>query len=374
MSGNVRVLELFLSNYRNHRSLKIETEKKIIFISGKNGSGKTNILESISLLTTSSGMRNADLYSLVNQKSKAHEFAVILKLKLNKVVKLGIGLSSKTNNLRKIIKVDGKIESNNKLAQHIKVFWLLPYMYNMFNGTSLERRNFFDSLIIHVDENHKKNLTNYQKLQKERLKIIKSFSLSESQKSWLNTIEKKMSVLGVIICDSRRQFLKKINRFSSANHFSFPEIELSLDGIIDRDFERKPSLEVEKTIVKKLYENRKVDSIIGRTQFGINKTDLKVYIKSKDMFVNNCSTGEQKITMVAVIFLFIMFLKDRNVLNLIFLLDDLFANLDEFYVKIILDELVKLNIQTWITDVSCNYLNKDLKYSDQTLFLNINDM
>ena len=64
----------------------------------------------------------------------------------------------------------------------------------------------------------------------------------------------------------------------------------------------------EKTIVKKLYENRKVDSIIGRTQFGINKTDLKVYIKSKDMFVNNCSTGEQKITMVAVIFLFIMFL------------------------------------------------------------------
>ena len=183
-----------------------------------------------------------------------------------------------------------------------------------------------------------------------------------------------MSVLGVIICDSRRQFLKKINSFSSANHFSFPEIELSLDGIIDRDFERKPSLEVEKTIVKKLYENRKVDSIIGRTQFGINKTDIKDYIKSKNMFVNNCSTGEQKITMVAVIFLFIMFLKDRNVLNLIFLLDDLFAHLDEFYVKIILDELVKLNIQTWITDVSCNYLNKDLKYSDQTLFLNINDM
>ena len=191
MSNNVRVLELVLSNYRNHRSIKIETEKKIIFISGKNGSGKTNILESISLLTTSSGMRNSDLCSLVNQNSKAHEFAVILKLKLNKVIKLGIGLSSKTNNLRKIIKVDGKTESNNKPAQHIKVFWLLPYMYNMFNGTSSERRNFFDSLIIHVDENHKKNLTNYQKLQKERLKIIKSFLLSESQKNWLNTVEKK---------------------------------------------------------------------------------------------------------------------------------------------------------------------------------------
>ena len=136
-------------------------------------------------------------------------------------------------------------------------------MYNMFNGTSSERRNFFDSLIFHVDENHKKNLTNYKKLQKERLKIIKSFLLSESQKSWLNTIEKKMSILGVIICDTRRQFLKKINRFSIANHFSFPEIELSLDGIIDRDFEIKPAVEVEKIIVKKLYENRKADSIIG---------------------------------------------------------------------------------------------------------------
>ena len=69
-----------------------------------------------------------------------------------------------------------------------------------------------------------------------------------------------------------------------------------------------------------------------------------------------------------------MFLKDRNVLNIIFLLDDLFAHLDAIYVKILLDELIKLNIQTWITDVSCNYLTRDLKYFDQTLFLNINDM
>ena len=374
MSGNVKVLELFLSNYRNHRSLKIETEKKVIFISGKNGSGKTNILESISLLTTSSGMRNSDLYSLVNKNSKTHEFAVILQLKLKKEIRLGIGLLPKENNLKKIIKVDGKIQSNNELAKYIKIFWLLPYMYNMFNNTSSERRNFFDSLIFHVDDSHKKNLLDYQKLQKERLKILKVFSLSDSQKSWLNTIEKKMSILGVIICDSRRQFLKKINKLSLTNCLTFPEIEVSLDGVIDRCFERKTASEVEKIIIKKLSENRKIDSVIGRTQFGINKTDLNVYIKNKDMFVNNCSTGEQKITLVTIIFLFLMLLKDKNVLNIIFLLDDLFAHLDAIYVKILLDELIKLNIQTWITDVSCNYLTKDFKYFDQTLFLNINDM
>lgn len=374
MSRNIRVLELFLSNYRNHRSLKIKTEKNIIFISGKNGSGKTNILESISLLTTNSGMRNSHLNSLVNQNSKVHEFAVILQLKLKKVIKFGIGLISKEDNFKKILKVDGKTESKVNLAEHIRIFWLLPYMYNIFNGSSSERRNFFDSLIFHVDKNHKRNLTNYQKLQKERLKIIKSFSIFGSQKKWLDTIETKMSALGAIICDSRRQFLKKVNKFSATNHLTFPEIELSLDGIIDSYFEQKPAIEVEKIIVKKLFENRKIDSIIGRTQFGINRTDLKVLIKNKNMFADNCSTGEQKIIMITIIFLFILLLKDKNVLNIIFLLDDLFAHLDVTYVEIILDELIKLNIQTWITDVSCNYLTKDFKFFDQILFLNINDM
>ena len=61
MNQNLRISKLKLNNYRNHKYVKIVPEKNIILISGKNGSGKTNILESISLFDSNSGFRNAGL-------------------------------------------------------------------------------------------------------------------------------------------------------------------------------------------------------------------------------------------------------------------------------------------------------------------------
>ena len=47
MNNSVRITNLKLRNYRNHRELSIIPKKDIIVIYGKNGSGKTNILDSI---------------------------------------------------------------------------------------------------------------------------------------------------------------------------------------------------------------------------------------------------------------------------------------------------------------------------------------
>ena len=48
MQQNVRINKLVLQNYRNHRTTKISTDRNVILIYGNNGSGKTNLLESIS--------------------------------------------------------------------------------------------------------------------------------------------------------------------------------------------------------------------------------------------------------------------------------------------------------------------------------------
>ena len=65
MNNNLRIKVSKLSNYRNHKFLKVEPDKNIILISGKNGSGKTNILEAISLFDSNSGFRNSNLTELI---------------------------------------------------------------------------------------------------------------------------------------------------------------------------------------------------------------------------------------------------------------------------------------------------------------------
>ena len=66
MKQNIRIEKLILSNYRNHKFLELYFEKNIILICGKNGSGKTNILESISLFDSSAGLKSSGLKELIN--------------------------------------------------------------------------------------------------------------------------------------------------------------------------------------------------------------------------------------------------------------------------------------------------------------------
>ena len=76
MSSKIRIQGISLSNYRNYKSLKLDISKQIILLYGENGTGKTNILESISLLSCSTGFRNSKLTNLFsnNQKKKLFKF------------------------------------------------------------------------------------------------------------------------------------------------------------------------------------------------------------------------------------------------------------------------------------------------------------
>ena len=76
---------------------------------GKNGAGKTNILEAISLLSTRTGFRSSQLNAILNKNSlKLEEFGVHFNLILNGVESdVGIGLKRKNDVLHRITKVDG---------------------------------------------------------------------------------------------------------------------------------------------------------------------------------------------------------------------------------------------------------------------------
>ena len=57
MDSNISIKKLTLNNFRNHKYLKLDISKNMILIYGQNGSGKTSVLESISLFDSSNGFR-----------------------------------------------------------------------------------------------------------------------------------------------------------------------------------------------------------------------------------------------------------------------------------------------------------------------------
>ena len=372
MENNLRITQLKLSNYRNHKFLQINPTKNIVLITGKNGSGKTNVLESISLFDSNTGFRNAKLSELIRYDLAGPKelFGVNLKVrKENKNFDLGFGLKGELNLAKKVISIDKKKTS---LRNFFNIFWVLPQMSHLLQGKPEDRRGFLDLMVSATDVSHKTKLSDYKKLKNERLRILKNIEISKNDK-WLDIIEKKMSEVGVVICDSRRIFLDNLNKCFLKIDDQIPILNLKLNGAADTMLMIKPALLVEELIVTELKKNRLKDSISGRTNFSVNKTDLLVYeIKSKKEG-KNFSTGEQKIIIISILFSFLNALEKIKNSNVLFLLDDIFSYLDIRFIRNIIDRLNELKLQTWMTDVRPDSIHQIDKFESKIHNINIDD-
>lgn len=375
MNNSVRITNLKLRNYRNHRELSIIPKKDIIVIYGKNGSGKTNILESISLLNSNGGFRNANLSDLIheNHLGPLELFGANFQIKLDSdIYSVGLGLKKKGEDLIKIINIDSMRTNTSNLNNKISFFWVVPRMSHLLQNTPMERRAFIDMMIGSVDKSYSERLQEYRKLKKERLKILKNKNFKNHEK-WLDIIEQRICSSGLVICDSRRTFLKSLNKRLKVINDKTESLILELNGTLDKVLLEKPALFVEEFFIEKLKENRFKDSISGRTNFSANKTDLVIYDVKKRKEVKNFSTGEQKLIIISIILSFIEFIKTSKTEKLIFLLDDIFSYLDSNYISRLLQELSKLNIQTWITDVRADWISNSPMLKNIIHKINIGD-
>ncbi len=373
MNNNFRITQLKLSNYRNHNFLQINPNKNIILISGKNGSGKTNILESISLLNSNTGFRNASLSELIrtNLVGPSELFGVNLNICNGKeLVDIGIGIKEKMNVFSKVVSYNKKKNENPK--NHFNTFWVLPQMSHLLQGAPEDRRNFLDLMISATDHSYKRKLVGYKKLKNERLKILKT-TQNENNDNWLDVIEKKMSEIGVVICDSRRVFINSLNNFFYKIDDQIPLLNLELSGLADKTLKIRPALYVEELILENLKRNRIKDSVSGRTNFSIDRTDLLVFEKESLKEGKNFSTGEQKIIIISIIFSFLNILENLKISKVLFLLDDIFSYLDSRFITIIANRLNELKLQTWMTDVRANSLERSDKFESVIHNINIDD-
>ena len=374
MNSNIRIEKLILNNFRNHKYLKLDITKNIVLIYGQNGSGKTSVLESISLFDSSNGFRASTLGELVNNDHKGplEMFGVnILIRDTNNFIKAGIGLKKIIDKYKKIISIDEKKNNKEIIKKIPKIYSIVPKMTFLFQGTSEERRNFLDQMIFIIEDNHKKNVLNYNKYKNERIKILKKWKINNEE--WLDAVEKKMVSHGLIICDNRRNFLKKLNFILDDLDIEFSSFQVYLNGELDELLLEKPAIEVEEIFLSTLKRNRENDLITGRTHYGINKTDMIVKEKKSFKEAKTFSTGQQKTILFSLIFSFIKYLEMFPDKKAIFLLDDVFSYLDKNFISLVIEKLNELNVQTWLTDVKGDWVFENKTYKAIIDKINIDD-
>ena len=366
--------KLNLTDFRNHNFTSISSNNKFISIVGANGSGKTNILEAISMFTPGKGMRGAQLADLSNISGKGGWSVFMEVSSYYGTTKLGTGISNieiKNGNSRQC-RIDGKSAISPKsFANIIGVIWLTPQMDGLFIGSRSERRKFFDKLVALIEPNHSDNIKNYERIIAQRNKVL--YNSDNLSNKLLDNLEKQLAKIAVSILISRQIAVNQINHImiKDVSNSLFPSAEIIMReelGSISKDCTMS---EMEEGFSKILCVNRKKDKMTYKTNIGPHRTDFTLWYKKNDMYAENCSTGEQKNLLISLILAQARVYQMNNQgISPILLLDEITAHLDMERTNNLFDQIFTLGSQTWLTGTKIELFDYIHSKSD---FFNINN-
>ena len=339
--SSVAIEKLKIRNFRSYKNSEFFFDSSPAVIYGKNGVGKTNLLEAISLLYPGKGIRRSSFQDMINISKNLPWKVEALCCKNNNLFELETSSDGKG----RVVRIDGKKVPQNNLSSNLKIIWFLPPMDRMWMENSKDRRKFLDRMVFSLDINHAKRCVEYEKLLRDRNRLLKDH-IADS--SWYLAIEKEMATLGFEIDNSRRNFIEKLNKALIEKNQNFPPIKLNLK---DEPFENKEAF------FETLINQRRHDLVSGRTNFGPHTDDLRGFYLEKEINVKYCSTGEQKLSIISIILSNAKLIKEQHNASPILLLDEITAHLDEARKESLFSELLSLESQFFISGTEVSIFN-----------------
>ncbi len=339
----IRINQIKLNNFRNFQNSNYSFDEKINILFGDNGSGKTNILESISLISKGRGFRNAKISNLIKNDKK--NFIIENTLEINKNnYDIKISTSNNNNKLKKIISVndDSSKESINFINTSLCFLIFLPEMERLFQTSPSYRRNFIDRLIYSEKNDYNAVINKYKIKLIERSKILQQSTIDTD---WIRNIEKEISEIGLKIYKLRNEKLQKLNShiktINKKNNYKF-NIDLK---IIDSFYNEDLNIEVYKS---QLLINRDFDRKFGGANIGPHKSDITAIINN-NFNASQLSTGQQKTVVLQILLAQCDLLVNYKKIKPILLFDEICSHLDSYNRKILLDMVNRFEIQYFLT-------------------------
>lgn len=355
--GHFRSIKL--KNYRNFLDSSFEFDDKCNIIIGKNGSGKTNVLESLSLFEKGRGFRKEKIINLVNYETNEKNFnirSIFHHEDTDYTVDVS-NIDKNEKNLKKIfINNSSDVDSLKYFENLLSFIYFLPEMERLFVSSPSSRRNFIDRLIYSKDKKYNLLINNYKKLIHARHKILQNFHYDEI---WINKLENNIVNFGIEIYKKRFEQIDTLNsiliKLDILKNLSFKFILKITDTFIEKNL-NIDDLDRE-FFNSELRQNRKIDSLTGGCSIGPHRSDIIGYKINTNFTINQLSTGQQKAAVLLLIIAQCKYLIEENNLKPIILLDEICSHLDNDNRELLLYLIGKLDVQVFMTGTEKNFFS-----------------
>ncbi|MEN8248932.1 MAG: DNA replication and repair protein RecF [Bacteroidota bacterium] len=332
---------LTLFNFKNINSALLEFSPEINCLVGKNGMGKTNILDALHYLSLGKSAFNPVDTANITYDQQA--FSV--KSKLQRSDSMHELLCSVQFGKKKTLKVNQK--EYEKLSEHIgfiPVVMISPNDISLINNGNELRRKFFDATISQQDKVYLQNIVRYQKALKQRNSLLKYFSENmKVDQSRLEPFDNELLSLGEEIYKTREVFLRTFTEQFDTLYKKLSNEHERVEIIYESEWQSDNPKEKFKQAIKR-------DLALQRTTVGVHRDAYHFNIDGKPIRRFG-SQGQQKSLIVALKIAQFETLKAVTKLTPALLLDDIFDKLDDERMRILLNMVCDHSFgQIFITD------------------------
>lgn len=367
-----RLSTLQVTYLRNLNAVDIHFSNHINIIHGANGSGKTSLLEAMSVLAHGRSFRTRKYRNLIHREKD--QFVVFGRIDYGNEKdsqQSTVGVSRNRQGIARI-KLDGvSVNTAHELAQNLPLLCVNSTSFNLLEGGPVERRMFFDWLVFHVKHEFGDLWKQYSKCIKQRNSLLRRDNIRYSD---LQPWDKEIAKLAVNIESMRALFLPVFSQY--INDY-LAQCDLA-DAVFDLSYtngwlvgERATQWESSaKQIESLLFARFEKDKSQGFTTIGSHKSDLKMTVSGKPAG-EILSRGQQKVLIMALFFAKAHVFKAQTGMLPVLLLDDLPAELDQTHLTLLGRWLHELDVQVFISSVESEPLLsawKDLDLDTPRMF------
>ncbi len=365
------VENILIKDFRNIKSLQTSFSKNLNVFLGKNGQGKTNLLESIYLLVNGNSFRYSNNESFINYTSQISLIQSVFhqnNLKYN--LKMTIQKKSKE------FSVNEKKVSSAQIQKKFSVVLFSPESLNFIKESSEFRRVLLDEFLSSVDSKNVDIISDFKKALKNRNRLLKDFRDAKIPKPQFDPLFDSLTELylakAVDLVWQRLEALDKIKGDLNDNmqYISQTNVDIFVDYVAsDESFLGFSREKIAEKLKKRAEELRTAEVSSGSSLVGPHKHEILFLYNQKDSRFF-CSQGQQRAIILSFKMAQIVYHRRVHGTYPILLLDDVLSELDSEKRFRLVEFLEKLETQIFITSTEIDAvenLNKEnvkIKYLD----------
>jgi DNA replication and repair protein RecF len=334
----VRLNRLALENFRSYASAELLPDERLTIVAGRNGAGKTNLLESIHVAITGRSHRAGADAELVRHGAPWARVRLDVASETGDTAKIELIVPGAVapSDVRKRLLLNGLPRRSTSVGEVARAVLFRPEEMLLLVGAPGERRRFLDGILAQRDRRTARAINELTRVLQQRNALLRAIRREEATADGLAFWDDRLAVLAAEVTAARLELVDELARRIVLLHAAVAPTDEAHDSVqlsyVDslKDAWDHASADVESlthAFRRRIVEVRQKELWNGVSLVGPQRDDLRVELGGRDV-AEHASRGQQRTIILALKLAETELLGNEGAPRPVVLLDDIFSELD----------------------------------------------